>query len=353
MHGPKTIWFFGIWLTLLMSLAGCERFAWGVESWVNSSRASLPPCVDDNCNCGDFRDQASAQQVLEAFPADPYKLDRDANGRACEQLPQSVAALDPAIEASTALDPAIESSPTVHLILGNPSNASAHNLNNFLIQRRQYALSYSRDRGIPNWVSWRLDASWLGEVERQDDFRSDQELPQGFYPVTPEDYQGSGYDRGHVLPSGDRTANQADNSATFLMTNIIPQTAENNRGPWRELEEYARNLLDQPNNQPDKALYIIAGAYGNRGHIGAGKVTVPSRLWKVIVALDQPDVGVEGVSADTEVIAVDMPNRRILRQNWRSYQTSIDRIEIATGYDLLSHVPERVQSIIEAKESVF
>lgn len=339
MHGPKRIWFLGIWLNLLLSLAGCERLAWGIEQLADSSRASLPPCVDDNCNCGDFRDQVSAQQVLEAFSADPYDLDRDVNGQACEQLPNAVAALDPAIE----------SSQNIHLRLGNPSNASANNLNNFLIERRQYALSYDHDRGVPNWVSWQLDADWLGEVERQDDFRSDDDLPQGWYPVTPEDYQGSGYDRGHVVPSGDRTANTEDNSATFLMTNIIPQTPENNRGPWRELEEYARNLL----NQPDIALYITAGAYGDRGQIGDGKVTVPSRLWKVIVVLDQPEVGVEGVSIETEVIAVDMPNRRILRQNWRSYQTSIDRIEVATGYDLLAHVPEQVQTVIEARESNF
>lgn len=327
----------GVWLTLGLSLAGCEQVAWVIGRRFDESRASLPPCVDDDCTCEDFRDQAAAQQVLEAFSADPFNLDRDRNGRACEQLPSTVAALDAAIAASQ----------NVHLRLGNPSNASANNLNNFLIERRQYALSYCRDRGIPNWVSWRLDDGWLGNVERQDDFRPDPLLPQGVDPVTPEDYQGSGYERGHVAPSGDRTANKADNSATFLMTNIIPQTPENNRGPWRELEEYERNLV----YQNDREIYIIAGAYGDQGQIGDGRVTVPTRLWKVIVVLDQSGAGVDGLSAATEVIAVDMPNRRILNQDWRRYQTSIDRIEAATGYDLLSNAPEAIQTILEARRS--
>ena len=340
MHNLNQSWIAGIGLILLLSLTGCEWAAWGVGLQGKVSRASLPPCIDDDCNCGDFRDQVSAQQVLDAFSKDPYELDRDANGQACEGLPDS----------ATSLDSTIEPSQSNHLSLGNPSNASVNNLNNFLIERRQYALSYHRDRGIPNWVSWRLNADWLGEIERQNDFREDGDLPLAFRRVTLEAYVGSGYDRGHLIPSGDRTANVEDNSATFLMTNIIPQTPENNRGPWRDLEEYARDLM----LRQDKELYIIAGAYGDRGQIGAENVTVPSRLWKVILILDQStseEAG--GVNTTTDVIAVDMPNRRILKQDWRSYQTSVDRIEVATGYDLLALVPERVQTVIEAQESGF
>ncbi|MEG4996188.1 DNA/RNA non-specific endonuclease [Microcoleus sp. B4-D4] len=36
--------------------------------------------------------------------------------------------------------------------------------------------------------------------------------------MRPNDYTGSGCDRGHIAPSGDRTRNEADNSSTFLMT---------------------------------------------------------------------------------------------------------------------------------------
>jgi endonuclease G len=70
--------------------------------------------------------------------------------------------------------------------------------------------------------------------------------------VRPTDYTGSGYDRGHIAPSADRTRNEADNSSTFLMTNMMPQVPEVNRGVWGDLEEYCRELVQQ-----GKELYII------------------------------------------------------------------------------------------------
>ena len=39
-------------------------------------------------DCGDFSTQAEAQRVYEdAGPGDPYRLDRDHDGVACETLP--------------------------------------------------------------------------------------------------------------------------------------------------------------------------------------------------------------------------------------------------------------------------
>lgn len=49
--------------------------------------SNLPACVNSDCNCSDFRTQAEAQRVLEAFPNDRFRLDRDKDGVACESLP--------------------------------------------------------------------------------------------------------------------------------------------------------------------------------------------------------------------------------------------------------------------------
>lgn len=117
---------------------------------------------------------------------------------------------------------------SVHLALGNPSNADT-DPNNYLMIKPQYALSYDNSKGIPNWVSWQLNQSWLGSVDRKNDFRPDITLPVGWYQVRPSDYTGGGYDRGHMTPSGDRTRTPEDNSATFLMTNMIPQAPKNNQ----------------------------------------------------------------------------------------------------------------------------
>lgn len=232
-----------------------------------------------------------------------------------------------------------------HLTLGNPSQATAslETPNNYLIEKPQYVLSYNRERGTANWVSWQLNQSWLGSIDRQDDFRPDETLPAGWYQVRPGDYASSGYDRGHLVPSADRTLTEADNSATFLMTNMIPQTPENNRQTWRELEEYSRELVKQ-----GKELYIVAGGSGSRRRLANGKITVPSHTWKVIVVLDQPGSGVKGVTENTPVIAVLIPNQNNLK-SWQNYQVSVDQLEVVTGYDFLSNVPAKIQTVIESK----
>lgn len=295
--------------------------------------SNLPPCVDDDCNCGDFRNQETAQRVLMEFEGDPFRLDRDENGVACDGL-----SIAPPLLSSIA-----PISENVHLTLGNPSNANTEDLNNYLIERSQYALSYNSDRGTANWVSWQLNADWLGNTERQDNFRQDGALPAGVYQVTPNDYVDSGFDRGHTVPSGDRTRDVRDNSATFLMTNIFPQVPENNRALWRELEEYSRDLV----YQFDYTLFVIAGGYGTQAEIAAGRVTVPSRIWKIVVALE-PGQSIDHIDANTPVIAVDMPNRDLGDIEWQTYLTTVDRIEIATGYDFLSKLPDDVEANLES-----
>ncbi|MFZ4640891.1 MAG: DNA/RNA non-specific endonuclease [Nodosilinea sp.] len=294
----------------------------------------LPPCVNDDCNCGDFLSQPQAQAVLEAFPGDVYGLDEDGNRHACDGLPPTLPPMDP--------DPPPSKNP--HLVLGNPSHASTRNPKNYLLERSQYVLAYDSDRRILDWASWELDGTWLGTVDRQEDFRPDRNLPPRFYQVTPEDYSRSHYDRGHVVPSGDRTRNSLDNSATFVMTNILPQAPANNRGPWRELEIYARSLV----HDQHRSLHIFAGAYGKKQVADMQGVTVPSRLWKIIIIYDRLANGRLGLTPRSQVIAVDMPNSNKISHDWHTYQTSIHRIEMATGYRFLTEVPQPLQTKLKS-----
>ncbi len=241
---------------------------------------------------------------------------------------------------------------SVHLRMGNPSNAGS-SYSNLLLSKSQYAVSYNCYRGTSNWVSWQLNTSWLGSAPRQDDFRADTTLPSSCYRVTSSDYTGSGFDRGHMTASADRTNTVTNNSATFLMTNIIPQSPDNNQGPWAALENYSRDLVNQ-----GKELYIISGSYGTGGAgsngtkntIANGNVTVPTRTWKVIVVLNSSNSDASSVTTNTRVIAVNMPNSQGIRNdNWTNYRVSVDSIETNTGYNLLSNVSSSVQSVIESR----
>ncbi len=246
-----------------------------------------------------------------------------------------------------------QTSTSVHLALGNPTFAGTSSLNNYLLNKSQYAVSYNCSRGRANWVSWQLNSSWLGSAPRQDDFRADTTLPSGCYRVTTSDFTGSGFDRGHLAPSADRTNTVASNSSTFLMTNMIAQAPDNNQGVWAKLEDYSRSLVAQ-----GKGLYIIAGGTGSGGtgsagyktSIANGKVQVPNRTWKIIVVLDSANAGLSNVTTSTRVIAVNIPNTQGVRNaDWRSYRVSVDSLESLTGYNFLSLVPTTTQNVIEAR----
>ncbi|GAA4041644.1 DNA/RNA non-specific endonuclease [Hymenobacter glaciei] len=241
-----------------------------------------------------------------------------------------------------------------HLTLGNPSGAAAdpNQPSNYLLLKSQYALSYHRDRGIPNWVSWHLSSDWRGSAARQDDFRPDPTLPAGWYQVQSNSYTGSGFDRGHNCPSADRTNTVADNSMTFLMTNMMPQAPRNNQQTWANLEDYSRTFLASGNE-----VYVICGSYGRGGTgtngyletLDQGRVTVPARCWKVVVIIPTGTEDATRVTTGTRVIAIDTPNDNSISTTWGTYRTSVDAIEAATGLDLLSVVPASIQQTIEAR----
>ncbi len=234
---------------------------------------------------------------------------------------------------------------SVHLTMGNPSNAimDVNQPSNYLLDKPQYVMSYNRDNGRPNWVSWHLDLSWLGSTPRQDSFRPDTSLPAGWYQVQATDFSGSGYDRGHMCPSGDRTKSVADNDATFFMTNMLAQAPVNNQQSWASLESYCRTLANSGNE-----LYIISGGEGTSGFIAGGRVAVPTNTWKVIMVLPSGSKDVLRVSIDTRLIAVVIPNNNNVVNDWRQYRVSTDYVESITGFDFFSNVDNAVEARIES-----
>jgi endonuclease G, mitochondrial len=246
---------------------------------------------------------------------------------------------------------------SVHLALGNPSGATddINNPDNYLMRKPYFALSYNNSRGTPNWVSWKLQRSDLGPAPRSQ-FYPDSELPRSFKHVTPNDYTGSGFDRGHMCPRSDRTATNEMSNATFVMTNIIPQAPSVNQKAWADLEDYCRHLVERKS----QTLYIVSGPQGEGGigskgpaeKIGHGKVTVPAKCWKVIVVLDEAggnsdDAG--RVSAGTRVITVLMPNEESVGHGWAKYRTSVQEVESLTGYRFFDRVPAEISDPLKTK----
>jgi endonuclease G len=235
----------------------------------------------------------------------------------------------------------VASSP--HVALGVPVDADPSD--DLVMDRGAYVVSYNPRRNVASWVAWRLDENDLGHEHRTGDFRGDPALPAGVHRVVPSDYEGTGYDRGHLCPSGDRTRSRQDNAATFLMTNIHPQRPELNRHPWRDLEEYERALALQHHE-----VYIVAGGvFDPVPPALRGGVAIPRAEYKVLVAVE-PGRGVDGVTERTRPVAVIIPNDpSVAERRWTDFATSVREIERATGYDFLTRVPPDIQRVIEAR----
>jgi endonuclease G len=227
--------------------------------------------------------------------------------------------------------------------MSSPAKADPRQREDYLIERPQYVLSYNAEKRIPNWVSWRLVKGDLGKSTRGP-FEPDPLLPRGFAKVTSHVDDGSGFDRGHMCPAQDRSARQENMDATFYLTNIVPQSPNSNQRGWERLEAYCRELA-----QKGHELFIVCGPAGVGGvgkngraeEIGKGRltVTVPAKLWKVVVVLPEP--GAEA-RRNTRVISIIMPNDQTVGFDWTKYRRSARAVERLTGLKFFSALPRDV-----------
>ncbi len=243
-------------------------------------------------------------------------------------------------------------------MFGVPTDADPSD--DIMITRPQYALSYNAARGGPNWVGANINVTTFGAAPRCDCFSPDPLLPGNVYHVVDFDFRNGGYDRGHMTQSEPRTDTYQENATTFYLTNILPQAAENNQGPWSQLENYLNDLV----RLSGKEVWVYSGGEyaSSPGTLkNAGAVQIPDYTWKVAVVLNAGQTLSDvHTLADLQVIAVKMPNLTtpgvpgsavgIRNTPWQNFQTTVDQIEAAAGYDLLAALPDQVEIPLEAND---
>jgi len=235
-----------------------------------------------------------------------------------------------------------------HLGLGVPNRDKA---DDFLLVHPQFAAGYNRYLNASSWVSWRTTQDDYGPVDRFDgSFYADTSLPSGFFRTTHNDLTGSGYDRGHMLRSEERTRTTEDNYATFVMTNVLPQRPDLNRGPWFDFELFVQETVESTETPRD--AYVVAGAVWpsecstsavrrtgdgcvdlGRGTDPTMRIAVPEATWKIVVFVDAGrDIADAG---DAYIVGVVIPNESgISRDDWEDYRATVSEIENASGYDV-------------------
>ena len=119
---------------------------------------------------------------------------------------------------------------------------------------RHYVLGYSYYFRQAKWALEIVESGNPG-LERVDNFRSDYRIPEMFRADL-VDYEGSGYERGHLVASANQQRTELQNSETFLLSNTSPQKGKFNRQIWKTLEIAVRDLCAKPKTLE---TYVICG----------------------------------------------------------------------------------------------
>ena len=207
-----------------------------------------------------------------------------------------------------------------------------------VIEREGYALGYVEAWEQPAWVAYRLtkDEVMTRKANRSDAFIEDPEVKTG--SAISFDYQGSGYDRGHLAPAGDMHWSAKTMLESFYMSNMSPQEPSFNRGVWSKLEKAVRRFAFS-----EGRVFVVTGPIvtaDDTKTIGHNKVRVPGFYYKVIYDETPPE----------KMIAFILPNKGS-NKPVESFVVAVDDVEEATGLDFFSALPEDVQQRLESKSN--
>ena len=217
-----------------------------------------------------------------------------------------------------------------------PKYVSGHQV----VAHEGYALSYNEQYEQPDWVAYVLTEEELNtnNTSRTEDFREDPAITTGSAHL--DDYRNSGYDRGHLCPSADRTATVSENSETFYLSNMSPQIHRFNAGLWLKAEGAVRDAARQYGT-----LYVVTGPVfsENMKTIGSCEVAVPERFYKVLLASD----GKGGWTA----IGLVCP-QEYEQGNLRPYLCSVNDVERLTGLDFFPSLDDSIEEKVEGAYSI-
>ena len=228
----------------------------------------------------------------------------------------------------------------IHCLFGLPEQENK----DFYIFRKQYIVNYNYNLNITNFVLYSLRKEDYGNVKRYsgtylyDTLISKLKLQK----ITHSSYTNSGYDRGHLVRSEERTNSIENNKSTFLMTNIVPQTPDVNSGVWFRLEQYCEELVKY-----NKELYIISGTIFKKQKTYYNNLIIPDTLFKIIIINNNRSTK-RIFLKNLNVIAVKIPNKKGLRKaNWEDYICTIKDIENSVGYNFNATLSKTFQDKLE------
>lgn len=206
------------------------------------------------------------------------------------------------------------------------------------LDKKYFIVHYDPQHRQARYVEYRLRAEDLKRsyVKREDRFHADTDLLKMKLPaVGPKDYEHTGFDRGHLAPSGDFEWSAEANDSTFTMANMSPQKPQLNRSAWRGLEDTVRNWACS-----ESELLIVTGPLfdGQTQKLSAG-VTIPNRFFKVVLDLTPPKkaIGFVFQQSDSQI------------HSYKQRVKTVREVETISGINFFEDLPKQEQDSVETK----
>jgi endonuclease G len=224
---------------------------------------------------------------------------------------------------------------------GVPQAQSALTLTtwNRTLTNQAFILGYSDKRGNPLWVNYVLTAvpENSPRLKRPSRFTTDW---RAINKVTSQDYDKSGYDRGHLAPNYAISALYGKQAQleTFVMTNITPQKPNLNRKLWQRLEEAEVRYF----TRLSPMIWVTTGpVFDNRIEYlkTADKVEIPDAFYKIYAMSN---------NGTTSLLAFLIPQTVKGNEPLDRYLVTVDTIEALTGLDFFYKLDDKQETALES-----
>ncbi len=223
-----------------------------------------------------------------------------------------------------------------------------------IIHHLAFSLSYNEQHEQADWVAHIISPNVKNRsFSRTNDFREDPTVKTGsstekdFFikslkPDSTYEYDGFGYDRGHLAPSADFRWSQQAMSESYYYSNMSPQLPEFNREIWANLESFIREYVGESNEK----VYVVTGGILNNNlkkiERGVNKVSIPEKFYKVVL-----DYVGDSISAIGFIIPNKQTDYPVI-----SYAVTVDEVEKQSGIDFFPALDDEIENKLESAYNI-
>jgi endonuclease G len=203
---------------------------------------------------------------------------------------------------------------------------------------RNYAMLYDKKYKVAYWVAYPMHASYIGSSGRTDAWGYDPAIAQADQVNLSSSF-GNGYDRGHQIPSGDRTATRDLNATTFYYSNMTAQVSSMNQGIWNNLEQQVRTWTAQSDT-----LYVVTGAAirskTDQTITYSKGSAIPKYYYKALAMKKGDTYYTIAFKINNEVIPSGT--------SYNSFRMNVSDLEKETGYTFFPKLPNESKTSIDS-----